>query len=224
MILIYSVLFAYVPCTSSIAARAETPATGSYACILENAYFYAEEKDTEGLFLLPKTYYVKLLSYGEDYCKIEYGDSGMRPLTGYAKTSLLTFVPYQPARPYLSYTFEIKYTIGNDTFTNSGFLTEITATCVYYGDYELGSKTYCYVLRGEEFGYVPKPYSLSYEENGEYAAYLTSLQPETKEETDNKKSSPAQVAILIALCLLVPVLAALILKPPRRPPYETDEY
>ena len=30
-------------------------------------------------------------------------------------------------------------------------------------------------------------------------------------------------AVMIALCLLVPVLAALILKPPRRPPYESDE-
>ena len=148
----------------------------------------------------------------------------MRPLTGYAKTSLLTFVPYQPVRPYLSYSFEVHYTIDNATAANSGFLTQITATCVYYGDYEMGSKTYCYVLRGEEFGYVPKPISLSYEENGEYAAYLSSLQPEAKEETEQKKSSPAQVAILVAVCLLVPVLAALILKPPRRPPYETDEY
>ena len=224
IIFICSVLFACTPQTSGVIARAEIPASGSYACVLEDAFFYDEPRDTEGLFLLPKTYYVKLVEYGEDYSKIEYGDGSAAPsLTGYAKTSLLTFVPYLPTRPYLSYTFEVKYTIGNDVTVDSSFLTQITAKCVYYGDYEIGSKLYCYVLRGEEFGYVPKPSSLSFEENGEYASYLASLESE-ESETKEKSSSPAQIALLVALCLLVPVLAALILKPPRRPPYETDEY
>lgn len=224
-IFICSVFLACVPTPSGVIARAENPTTGEYACVLEDAFFYKEPRETEGLFLLPKTYYVKLIEYGEEYSKVEYGDGGAMPtLTGYAKTALLTFVPYLPARPYPSYTFEVKYTIGGNETTDSAFLTQITANCTYYGDYKIGSKSYCYVLRGEEFGYVPKPATLLFEENGEYAAYLSTQNTEKSGETEDKKSSPAQVALLIALCLLVPVLAALILKPPRRPPYETDEY
>ena len=224
-ILICNVFFACVPKTASVAVRAETPKAGTYACILEETFFYEEKRESSGLFLFPKTYYVKLLEYGEEYSKIEYGDGINTPiLTGYAKTALLTFVPYLPVRPYFSFAFEVKYTIGNDTATDSSFLTQITANCIYYGEYKIGSKNYCYVLRGEDFGYVPTPSSLYVEENGEYAEYLATKSEEKSTSAEEQKTSPSQIALLIALCLLVPLLAALILKPPRRPPYETDEY
>jgi hypothetical protein len=91
----------------------------------------------------------------------------------------------------------------------------------------LGTTTYCYVLRGDTFGYVPKPENLSYEENTEYADYLAQQTPKPNEEEKTptaNKSSPAQIAILIALCLLVLVLAALILKQPKHAfDYEADE-
>lgn len=214
-----------------VSARADAvspPEPGAYACVLQkDVFFYSEREESRGLFLLPKTYYVKLLEYGEEYCKIEYGaeQSPMRRLIGYAKTSQLAFVDYIPVRPYLSYTFDVSYTIEEDPLNDSAFLSQITVNCVYYGDYEVGSKSYCYVLRGEEFGYIPKPASLRYEENDEYANRLAASSDKTpeKEEGKEESSSPAQVGILIALCLLVPLLAALILKPPRRPPYDTDE-
>lgn len=208
----------------------QTPTVGSYACILsDSTFFYSLPDERRGVFLLPKTYYVRLLEYRSDYCKIEYqlDDVLSQRLTGYARTSELTFVNYTPLRPYLSYTFEVRYRIEDGTIEDSDFLNELTVTCVYYGDYRIGSETYCYVLRGDTFGYIPKPTSLSFEENSEYADYLASLQPPDSSTTEPKEedspSSPAQIAILIALCLLVPVLAALIIKPPKRPPYETDD-
>jgi hypothetical protein len=207
------------------------PTVGSYACILsDNTFFYALADGKRGLFLLPKSYYVRLLEYRTDYCKIEYQtDTGtVKRLVGYARTEELTFVNYTPVRPYLYYVFDLHYKIEDAAQTNSSFLTELTLPCVYYGDYVIGSECYCYVLRGDEFGYVPKPYSLQYEQNTEYEDYLASLQPDpeppdsTKDDSQ-KNSSPAQIAILVAICLLVPVLAALVLKPPRRPPYELDD-
>ena len=213
------------------AALSTLPSQGSYACVLsDETYFYSSPDDRRGIFLLPKTYYVKLLEYGENYCKIEYltDDSRTRKLVGYAKTQDLTFVDYTPVRPYLYYIFDVKYRIDGSENIDDSFLTEITVTCVYYGDYKIGSERYCYVLRDDEFGYIPKPATLSYEENTEYADYLSSLVPDSSSPTSpNEPSgfspSPVQIAILVALCLLVPVLAALILKPPRRPPYETEE-
>jgi len=205
------------------------PSAGSYACVLqENTYFYPSLEDGRGIFLLPPTYYVKLLSYGEDYCHIEYlyDDDKAKKLVGYAKTAALTFVEYTPRQPYFYHEFEVSYRLGDSLIEDSSFLNQITLTCVYYGDYKIGSETYCYVRRGSSFGYVPKPDSLTLPRNTEYEEWLALQTPPTEEEPlptpPAKSSSPAQIAILIALCLLVPVLAALILKPPRRPPYETD--
>ncbi len=221
-------LHSFFPTATPKAHAESSPAVGSFACILTDAaFFYTAAEENYGLFLLPKTYYVKLLEYRPDFCKIEYQkeDGGAQKLVGYAKTQDLTFVDYTPARPYLYYTFEVRYKIENAPSTDSAFLNELVITCVYYGDYRVGSQTYCYVLRGEEFGYIPKPAGLSFEENPEYADYLaTQVSPPGEEASkeDGRASSPAQIAILVTLCLLVPVLAALILKPPRRPPYEEE--
>lgn len=230
-ILFLSIFFAGLLPAKRYASADFPSAPNGYACILtDSAYFYSSPDERRGIFLLPKTYYVKLLSYGETYCKIEYltDDSRARKLVGYAKTQDLTFVDYTPVRPYLYYVFDVKYRIDDSQNFDDSFLTEITVTCVYYGDYKIGSECYCYVLREDEFGYIPKPATLSYEENPEYADYLNSLLPDSSSppssaEPNGFAPSPVQIAMLVALCLLVPVLAALILKPPRRPPYETEE-
>ena len=201
---------------------------GSYACILsDESFFYTARDEKRGLFLLPKTYYVKVLECAPDFCKIEYlyDDTHVKKLTGYARTADLTFVDYIPEKPYLYYLLEVRYHIENTTEEGEGFLSEITATCAYYGDYKIGSTQYCYVLRGDTFGYIPKPSNVHYEENAEYAERHQSVNatPPADSTEEDSSSSPAQIAILIALCLLVPVLATLILKPPRRPPYEAEE-
>ena len=209
-------------------AEAETPTSGGYACILqENVFFYSAPDERRGLFLLPATYYVKVLDYGEEYCRVQYlfDDEHVKKLIGYAKTSALTFVEYTPTEPYYYHLFDVRYRIEEDVLTDSAFLNEITLTCAYYGDYKIGSETYCYVLRGGSLGYVPKPSSLRVPKNTEYEEWLAQQIPDTSEKPtplEEQSSSPAQIAILVALCLLAPILAALILKPPRRPPYETD--
>lgn len=207
--------------TVQAVAQTVVPLAGDYACILsDDVFFYANADGRKGLFLLPKSYYVRLLEYRSDYCKVDYQtDDSAKRLVGYVATEKLTFVDYTPSRPYLYYVFDLHYKIEDTDHVDSTFLTEITVSCVYYGDYVIGSERYCYVLRGEEFGYVPKPASLVYEDNEEYADYVASLLPPTEPEADEEevvtegKSSPAQIAILVAICLLVPILAALVLKP-----------
>ncbi len=211
----------------SDAAQAESY---PYACILtDNAFFYASEDEEQGLFLLPKTYFVKVLSKAEPYSKIEYLTDGdnVKKVVGYAKTNQLTFVSYTPETPYLYKQFDVQYRLEGETLDDPSFLHRLTVTCTYYGDYKIGSKTYCYILRGDTFGYIPKPTDFSYAENPEYEQRLSIQQtdvptdaPPAAEEEGN--TSPAQIAILIALCLLIPVLAALILKPARSLPPEED--
>lgn len=225
-------IIAIFPHPSPFPAFAETlPTQGDYACILEDAFFYAAPDENRGVFLLPKTYYVRLLEYGNEFCKIEYQTDMdvARRVVGYAKTKNLTFVDYTPERPYLYHTFDVVYQIADTEVTDPNYLTQVTMTCAYYGDFKVGSKTYCYVLRGSQFGYVPKPSTFLYEENTEYAAYLENLHASTSAPDEplssnpSVASSPVQIGILVVLCLLVPFLAALILRPPRRPPYETEE-
>lgn len=210
-------------------AAAEAFVADSYACILsDEAFFYSAKDEKRGVFLLPKTYYVKILEADEEFCRIEYlyDDAYVQKLVGYAKTSDLTPVPYVPKRPYLYRLVEVSYTIDGGNAQNSGFLDRITVTCAYYGDYRIGSETYSYILRDGSFGYIPKPADLSFEINTEYAEWEAANAEQEKneeEEQPKEQASPAQIAILIALCLLVPVLAALILRPSKRSPYDQDE-
>lgn len=230
LIILYPLLSLLAFPINADASEFTEPKTGDYACVLTNdAYFYTAPQTNSGLFLLPKTYYVRLLSYGSEYCKVEYQQEDMytQKLTGYVKTERLAFVEYIPLRPYPYYVFDVTYRLDDLPQGTGNSFTEIVYTCAYYGDYPIGSETWCYVLRKGEFGYIPKPLDLSFEENTEYADYLASLKNEQSSDAiENEKtngSSPAQIAILVALCLLVPLLAALILKPSRRPPYDPAE-
>ena len=217
------------PQTTSSATNATEIAIGSYACILqEDVFFYSERNEKRGLVLIPKTYYVKLLELAPDFCKIEYlyDDVYVQRLVGYAKTEELTFVDYVPKRPYLYKLLSVRYRLEADAVAVSSLFDEIEITCAYYGDYKIGSQVYCYVLRDGLFGYVPKPSAFTYEENGEYAAWQEEQIKDVVGSdviTNETPSSPAQIAILIALCLLVPVLAALILRPYKHQPFDEDE-
>lgn len=217
--------FSYAPTATHVVLADDLPSIGDYAYIPENnVYFYATPTAYKGVFLLPKTYYVRLLDYQTDFCKIEYlyDDVSVQKLVGYVKTEQVYFVDYVPKRPYLYYLFDVQYTIGDSSFGDSAFLDKLTVSCAYYGDYRIGSQTYCYVLREGTFGYIPKPDALSFEENTEYADYLAAQTPPDSSTTESNDASPYQIAVLIALCLLVPVLAALILKPPKKPPYDVE--
>ena len=213
----------------SAVAQTVTPLPGDYACILtDDVYLYTDANGKKGLFLLPKTYYVRLIDYQPDFCRVEYqrNESNALRIAGYVRTEQLTFVDYVPLRPYLYYVFDVTYSIENTNPADSSFLTQITISCIYYGDYYVGSETYCYVLRGEEFGYIPKPDHIRFENNDEYADYLASKQPISSEKPSNGSPvdvPPMQIALLVVICLLVPVLAALILKPPNLPSYEPEE-
>ncbi len=227
--LTYPLLGSLTALPTQAIAETTVPLSGSYACILsDNTYFYSMPDEKRGVFLLPKTYYVKVLDYQPDYCKIEYlyDNSVLQKITGYARTEQLTFVEYVPKRPYLYYIFDVYYEIGDTQIEDSAFLTQLKVSCVYYGDFYFGGKTYCYVLRGDTFGYIPKPDYVSYEENTEYADYLAQKTPppSSAPNENTQQSSPAQIGILIALCLLVPIIAALILKQPKRHfYYDPDE-
>jgi hypothetical protein len=217
----------YLPLTPT-PIRAAATTQDCYACILtDDVYLYASSNERSGLFLLPKTYYVKTLSVGAEFTKVQYQENGdgLRAITGYCKTAELTFVDYTPKTPYFHTLFEVTYKIA-DTNQNYPFLTEIKVECAYYGEYPIGSDTYCYVLREDGFGYVPKPSDLTFVENSEYAdrKAQSNVKDETSQGSENTQSlPPSQIATVLVLCLLAPILASLILRANKQtPPLEDD--
>jgi hypothetical protein len=198
-----------------------------YACVLtDDAYFYSSKDVRRGLFVLPQTYYVRILKEEGEFCKIEYqtDDEYTRKLIGYAKTDTLTPVPYVPEQPFFYKVFDTTYTL-DGSVGGEGFLDEIRLTCAYYGDYVVGTATYCYVLRGGDFGYVPKPETLTVPRNTEYEEWLAvnTPTPPVSESTDKKENaSPAQIAVIVGLCLLVPILSALLLRSGKNTLYDED--
>lgn len=214
---------------SAQAQQTDALQTGGYGCIRQSsAFFYAAKDDRQGLFILPQNYYVKLIEVEDGFCKVEYlyDDAFVQKIVGYVKTQDITAVPYVPKRPYLYKLFDVYYEL-DDSEGGDGFLTQITATCAYYGDYVVGSKTYCYVLQNGRFGYVPKPQHFAIEPNAEYDEFYYPSQDSSSSSSSSTSptepsANPTQIALLIVLCLLVPIIASLILKPPRRPPYGQD--
>lgn len=217
-----SLFFLIAPQGVSFATITASASSGDYACILsDGVYFHTAESPSSGIFALPKSYYVKVLSIGERYTKVEYLTDGERTkkLTGYCLTEELTFVDYTPVNPYLYATFDVIYTAENGE-SGDAMLDKLTVPCSYYGSYTIGAKEYAYVLQRGEFGYVPKPADFTYSENGEYAARLDGDASNAPASTNGNGS---QVALLIVLCLIVPLLAALLIKGAKPLPYELDE-
>ena len=176
--------------------------------------------------MLPKTYYVKTLSIGAEFTKVEYqtDGEGIKAITGYCKTADLTFVDYTPKTPYFYTFFNVTYTIA-EADKSYPFLTEITVRCAYYGEYPIGSDTYCYVLREDGFGYVPKPENLNFIENTEYAdrqEQTPQKEPTTPIE-EQQSLPPMQIATIFILCLLAPILSAFILRSTKSTPLPDDD-
>ena len=230
--LVYLFLFCVStrPCPVLTAKATSDLPTAVYACVLnDDTYLYATKIEKSGLFVLPQTYYVKALSTDADFCKVEYLTDGAttKKLTGYCKTSELTFVDYTPQTPYFYYSFDLTYYIDADS-KDSPLLDKITIPCAYYGSYKIGATTYCYVLRDNDFGYVPLPDDFVFTKNTEYETYNQAQSSKPDEPTDapatqTPSENPVQIAIIVLLCLLIPILAALILRQPKKSLYEWEE-
>lgn len=202
--------------------KASADTAVQYACILtEDVYFYTSEDEYSGIFTLPKTYYVKVLSMGERFTRVEYltDTKYTRTLVGYCLTYQLTLVDYVPVNPYLYATFDVVYMAENGD-VNDEILERLVFTCGYYGDYVIGTKRYAYAYKNGECAYVPCPENFTYPENTEYEEHLSSS---SSEEVVEGTVNPIQLGVLAVLCLLVPLLTAIILKSNKAPSYDPEE-
>ncbi|MBQ5926580.1 MAG: hypothetical protein IIX01_01495 [Clostridia bacterium] len=215
--------------SARLLAIADNSLYGSYAYVpTESVYFYSDSPDEskrKGVFLLPCTYYVRILSAEQNYYRVEYLSDGAttKKITGYCKKDEIIPVDYIPDLPYLYLTVNVTYRLEESSKQDS--FSTITIPCIYYGDYKDGTQTYCYVLRNGSFGYVPKPYDLSFEPNTEYADRHQSTQTPSEnssaKEEKNSLTAP-QIVMLVLLCLLIPTVGAIIVRPGKKQPYDGE--
>ncbi|MDE7158558.1 MAG: hypothetical protein K2N74_03190 [Clostridiales bacterium] len=209
---------------AQVQARAEGE---RYAVAAErNVWFYSEASEGTGLFILPYTYYVKVVSEGEVFCAVEYLYDSLpyRKLRGYCKKSALTFVDFVPVRPGLlrevtiSYNLPAEYgALGNGNFKH------IEQTFVYYGHRYEQNSLYFYVAKDGIFDYVPATEELTYELNTDYLP----PPPEENEPTaETGGISTVHVVVICLVCAAAVVIAVSVMrgKRPSAEPREASDF
>ena len=195
----------------------------------EEVWLYAEENEESGLFLLPYTYYVRVVERGEPFSAVVYGtdEAPYRAVKGYCKTELLTFVGFVPKRPFLKLEVTVTYTVpGTSSEMGNGTFDEIERSFHYYGTSYLGTQRYFYVLSDGVFDYIPAARDVNYELNTDY---LTDVSGPAEEPPAEEESSSAlsgiEIAALILGILAVAAIAFFVLRGRKAPSAaEADEF
>ena len=211
--------------------EAASPAAEEYAVAARNdVWLYSEENEESGLFLLPYTYYVRVLERGEEYSAVVYGEDAApyRTVEGYCKTDLLTFVGFIPERPFLKLEVTVTYTVpGASSQMGNGTFDEIERTFHYYGTSYLGTQRYFYVLSDGVFDYIPAARDVNYELNTDYLTDTAGPAEETPAPAPEPDASLTgiEIAALVAGILAVAAIAFFVLRGRKAPvPAETDDF
>ena len=129
----------------------------------DDSFFYATDSEISPLFILPKSYFVKLTDESENLYKAQYNG-----IEGYLKKDCVTPMDGTPVQPYFTETFRAFLPSGTDLFamTSSNNSYKIATIpylfdgLVYYGSIE-GEEAipekgnlWHYCKFGDDYGYV----------------------------------------------------------------------
>ena len=213
----------------SPAAAASADGEKRYAvAATEDVWFYTAESEDARLFLIPCTYYVRVLDEGELYCTVEYqaDDAPYKKVLGYCRTEQLLAVDFVPARPYLRKQVTLTYTLPDSGGLGDDALSKVERTFVYYGERTEGGQLYYYVFDGETFGYVPADEHIAYERNDDYLAALageSEPQPAPEEEGGSSVNA-VQIAVICILCAVAVAVAVLVLRGRKSSAHESSDF
>ncbi len=230
LLALLSLLFA--PYSRTIAQAAEAETTPLYAVAAQQGvYLYQSQEDSSGLFILPYTYYVKILSLGDPYCAVEYHTDELpyKAVRGYCKKAELTFVDFTPERPFLKKQISVTYTLPEQSMQPSGndFLQSVTMNYLFYGEFPVGSARYYYVYGNGAFGYLPAQEKVEYELNVDYLQTTTPPvedAPPAQGEAEGSTLSPTVIFFLVALGVSVVAVLFLVLRGKKSAPPAQEDF
>lgn len=225
--LVLPLLFFSPAQTSASAESAEE--TASYAvAATQDVWFYSEPDETSGLFILPYTYYVKVLSREGEFCAVEYFEDSAtcKKLSGYCLSDALTFVDFVPERPYLYLWITITYSLGDNSgiSVGGGAFDSTERSVLFCGTYYAGTARYYYVYADGVFDYVRATGEVVYELNTDFRA--PSVEQETPAEPSGGKLSAFEIGVICASCAAAVVIALFVLRGKKAslPPEEQTEF
>lgn len=217
--LLLLVLFAPAP------QRAQAAEERYAAAVEADVWFYASENENARVFLLPATYYVKVISEGETYTRVEYltDDAPYQKISGYCRTEDLLFVDYIPVRPYLKKEVTLSYTLPQTGGLGSGSFSTVEKTFVYYGHRYEGDALYYYVLSGDTFDYIPAEKELEYEKNTDCLDYLAAKSASGEAEGGQGGMNASTILVICIACAAAIAIAVLVVRGKRAPVAEDHE-
>lgn len=205
-----ALLSLFTPLCAAAAEGAESQADAgseapAYARIEQDGvYLYRSPSANAGLFVLPRSYFVRLAGESGEYYIVEYltGTQGRTAVRGYCLQSEVTPVDYTPETPYLWYTVDVTFRTAADAGLPTGFITEYTVSAPFYGTFRFGSSTYYYVELDGAFGYVPATACslLDYPLNTEHTEVPTTQEEEPQPQP--QENGGLGVAGIVLLCVL----------------------
>ena len=163
-----------------------------------DVWFYGSENESDKLFCIPRTYYVKIVSRGERFSLCEYlkDISPYKKVLGYCLTDSLTFVDFTPQRPYLFREVTVEYVLPGAAL-GAGKFSGLKETFVYYGTRYENGQLYFYVGKNGEFDYIPASEELIFDLNTDYLP-----EPESKPTAVGTKKGDGLSAVQIVLITL----------------------
>ena len=159
--LLVTCLLVLLVCGSCLPAYALGESCDWARIVKDNVYLYAEEESNKQMFILEKSYYVRILDTGDKMLHVSVMDNetNFPQITGYVKRADVELCSVAPLAPYYP---TVRLTVTADSAAlrlspSASASSVVTATNTqklsYYGKLE-NDKSWYYVCFGDKFGYV----------------------------------------------------------------------
>ncbi len=217
MLVLCALVFTFAPLPEAGVVSADgADGAGQYAAVNKNnVYFYGQPDESAPLFVLPYTYFVRILAREGEFVRVQYAAA-----EGYCRASDVVAVSFVPHVPFLEKTVDFVYTLDDPGKAGAEELLSVTRTYDYYGHiYENGCLYYC-VLADGDLKRIPAKKLLDYELNTEYSDYVAALPAAAEEE--GGLSAAAIVGICVG-CVAAVGVAVLVARGKRPPAYDPDK-
>ncbi len=196
----------------------ETQTLSSYArATSREAYFCTSADLATGIFAVPYTYCVEILSEDGDWYRVKYAeDYGIyRAVYGYVQKSDFEVLSEAPQTVYLYKSVSVTFS-QDAPAGNLPVIDDITVTAAFYGSYYSGAAGYSYVLCDDSFGYIVGA-------NEDYPLILPEDDAADTEDDAQPNNSVTVVAAVVIGALALLALALLVLSGKKRPKHTHED-
>lgn len=224
-------LCAVIPAAPEKTANAESAEiSDTYAVAAQHdVWFYSEPNGDKGLFILPFSYYVKVLKVSRPFCEVEYLEDavGYEKVTGYCRYDDLQFVDFVPKRPYLHLNLTLVYSLNDTEGIEGTSLSTYERPVTFYGTYYNGTALKYYVYVDKQFAKVSPSdvkEDVKYDYNTDYLTPTSAGTDDGKPSSSGEGLSGVQIAVICIVCAAAVAVAFFVLRGKKPPVSQGEEH